>query len=131
MRTPESIFGKSSVSRVHVHFAISNSRKGSCGEVVRATQWFHIRAKTATILPSVMGKIPEEFEVGGRERKVGELLGNVNEAVVVVEVEAYPEPKALLPDELAGLKRRLGTDRKVAEHIGGSRAFVTENLPPS
>ena len=63
---------------------------------------------------------------GGQDRKVGERLGEPGEAVVIVEIEAYPEAKVLTAGELALLRNELGSDRRVAERIGGTRGFVRD-----
>ena len=65
---------------------------------------------------------------GGQVHKVGERLGELNEAVIDVEFEPYPEAKALGLPELAALKGSLRTNARVAEHIGGSQGFVRDAL---
>ncbi len=51
-------------------------------------------------------------------------------SVIVFELEAYPEPKVLLREELKELLDRLGTTVGIAKFIGASQAFVWERLNP-
>ena len=51
--------------------------------------------------------------------------------VLTVEIEAYPEPKVLLPNELRRLMDRFDNSIQVGNHIGASSAFVRENLNKS
>lgn len=60
---------------------------------------------------------------GGEGRKVGELR-----PLVVFELEAWPEPKALSRDELQVLMKHFRSTIKVAKHIGASQAFVWSKL---
>jgi hypothetical protein len=60
---------------------------------------------------------------GGEGRKVSELR-----PVIVFELEAYPEPKALSRIELLALIKIFSSTVKVARHIGSSQAFVWEQL---
>ena len=69
--------------------------------------------------------LPNFTGLYAQSRKVGEPA-----AVVCVEFEAYPEPKALLPAELSELVVLHGTTQKVAYHIGASEAFVRQNMSP-
>ena len=51
------------------------------------------------------------------------------DAVVVVEFEAYPEPKVLSPAVLAALAMRYGGFTRAARAIGGvSEGFVRQNM---
>ena len=61
--------------------------------------------------------------------KVGEPRGaKGRDAVVCLEVAAYPEAKILSPSQLATLVRRLGDTTRVAAFIGASEAFVRQNM---
>lgn len=60
---------------------------------------------------------------GGEGLKVGE-----HRAVVVFELEAFPEPRALSRDDLRKLMIPLKTTVAVADYIGASQAFVWEQL---
>lgn len=60
---------------------------------------------------------------GGEGRKVGE-----HSAVVIFELEAYPEPKALSCDDLKTLIKRFKTTVAVAKYIGASQSFVSFKL---
>jgi hypothetical protein len=64
-------------------------------------------------------KLTIESEIGGESRKVCEHL-----PVVVFELEAWPEPKALSRVELKLLMKNFRSTIKVAKHIGASQAFV-------
>jgi len=46
---------------------------------------------------------------------------------VIFELEAYPEPKSLSPDDLSALYDQLGTNKLVADHIGSSTNFACGN----
>jgi hypothetical protein len=48
--------------------------------------------------------------------------------VVCFEFEAYPEPKALSPDQLQELYKRLGSFVRVGQTIGTSEGFVRQNM---
>lgn len=48
--------------------------------------------------------------------------------MVIFELEAYPEPKALLKADLLVLMKRFSSTVKVSSHIGASQAFVWEKL---
>jgi hypothetical protein len=48
-----------------------------------------------------------------------------------LELEAYPEPKALRPEELRLLATEKGGSQAAADFIGASEAFVRQNLPQS
>lgn len=63
------------------------------------------------------------FRFGGESRKVDEHC-----AVVIFELEAYPEPKVLSVRDLEGLMRVFGSTVKVAKYIGASQAFVWGQL---
>lgn len=65
---------------------------------------------------------------GGREPNVGEWFSETSHGVVVLEVEAYPEPKVLSAAELRLLKAVLGSNRKVATHIEGSTGLVRDKM---
>ncbi|MDG0817195.1 hypothetical protein [Bdellovibrio svalbardensis] len=60
---------------------------------------------------------------GGESRKVDEHC-----AVVIFELEAYPEPKAASAVDLEALMRVFGSTVKVAKHIGASQAHVWQRL---
>ncbi|QLY25770.1 hypothetical protein [Bdellovibrio sp. KM01] len=60
---------------------------------------------------------------GGESHKVDE-----HSPVVIFELEAYPEPKALSVGALKELMAVLGSTVKVAKHIGASQAFVWDKL---
>lgn len=62
-----------------------------------------------------------------RRGKVGE-PGTHGNGVVWVEFEAYPEPKALRPEELAAIVSVQGATQEAANHIGASEAFVRQNM---
>ncbi len=66
--------------------------------------------------------------IAGQVSKVGERIGELSDAVVVIEIEAYPEPKALGPADLRPLKAVLLTNEGVAKHVGGSQGFVRDQL---
>ena len=66
------------------------------------------------------------MESGGQDNKLVEPLTPLNGPVVILEVEAYPEPKAPSPSELDALHISLGTNEKVAAHIGGSEGYVRD-----
>lgn len=59
------------------------------------------------------------FGNGGEGRKVVELL-----PVIIFELEAWAEPKALSRLELMALMKEFNSTVKVAKHIGASQAFV-------
>lgn len=63
---------------------------------------------------------------GGQERKVVEPFRGLNEPVITVEFEAFPEAKALTVGELDRLHVRFGTNLRVAAHIGGSEGAVRD-----
>ena len=48
-------------------------------------------------------------------------------ALVVFELEAYPEPRSPSPEELRALYRRYKSFYRVAEVIGASEAFARQN----
>lgn len=48
-------------------------------------------------------------------------------ALVVFELEAYPEPKSLDQADLRALYARYGSFHRVAKHIGSSEAFARLN----
>ncbi len=60
---------------------------------------------------------------GARVEQVDEPL-----TTFIIELEAYPEAKALSPKELSQLYRALGSFKKVAEVIGSSESFATQNV---
>jgi hypothetical protein len=60
---------------------------------------------------------------GGEGHKVGELS-----AVVIFDLEAYPEPKILSRAELKHLMRSYGTTVAVAKFVGCSQSHVSERL---
>ena len=60
---------------------------------------------------------------GGEGHKVGEHL-----SAVLFELEAYPEPKSLISDELKHLMDVLGTTVAVAKFLGCSQSHVSERL---
>lgn len=68
-----------------------------------------------------------------RYMKFGRELTQVDEPpyrgspAVIFELEAYPEPKALSATQLSALYEQLGTNKRVAEHIGASKNFVQSN----
>jgi hypothetical protein len=43
-----------------------------------------------------------------------------------MEIETFPDPKALSAQELEQLYAKLGTSQKVATHIGGTLSFVRD-----
>ena len=47
--------------------------------------------------------------------------------VLCVELEAYPEPKILGPEELAAVVIEQGGIQKAADRIGASYVFVWQN----
>jgi hypothetical protein len=51
-------------------------------------------------------------------------------ALVVFELEAYPEPKSLDQADLCALYGRYGSFHRVAKHIGTSEAFARLNAKP-
>ncbi len=67
---------------------------------------------------------------GEVDMKFGRELTQVDEppyrgsTTVIFELEAYPEPKSLSPDDLKALYLKLGTNKRVAAHIGTSTNFV-------
>ena len=63
---------------------------------------------------------------GGESWKVGERAG-VRNTVLCVEIEAYPEPKILLPQGLANIVGKEGGIQKAANRIGASYVFVWQN----
>jgi len=50
------------------------------------------------------------------------------EAILQVELEAFPEPKALFPSDLRYLADKLGGYAQAARWIGTSEAFVRQNV---
>jgi len=64
-----------------------------------------------------------EIKLGGKGSRVDE-----HSAVVIFELEAYPEPKSLPIGVLEQLMAVLGSTVKVAKYIGASQAFVWEKL---
>jgi len=60
---------------------------------------------------------------GGESRKVGELW-----PVVLFDLKAWPEPKAVSQDELRALMKQFKSTIKVAKQIGASQAFVWDKL---
>ncbi|MBI2606214.1 MAG: hypothetical protein HYW49_09065 [Deltaproteobacteria bacterium] len=75
------------------------------------------------------------FKSGARGEKVGEhpaglYLPPNQRATLVIEAEAYPEPRSLNQGELAALIKRFGGTLRAAEHIGASEAFVRQNIKP-
>lgn len=66
-----------------------------------------------------------EYEIrnGGEGRKVDELS-----AVVIFDLEAYPEPKSLRHEDLKELMTRFKTTVAVAKYIGASQSFVSFKL---
>ena len=77
---------------------------------------------------SYVRKIKRQVLQLAQRWKVGERTGEGKCAVVCVELEAYPEPKVLTPNELAGLALNCGGARQAAAHIGASEAFVRQNM---
>jgi hypothetical protein len=61
------------------------------------------------------------FLNGGENAKVGE-----HPAVVIFELEAYPEPKILTSEELKSLLKLHGSLRALAEELGCSIGFISE-----
>jgi len=72
---------------------------------------------------------------GAQEEQVGELFSDLNDdlirseafAILVVEFEAFPEPKILNTRELRALLKKYGGGVLTAEVIGASEAFVRQN----
>lgn len=62
-------------------------------------------------------------KIGGESHRVDEHL-----TVVIFELEAYPEPKAVPVTDLEELMAVHGSTVKVAKHIGTSQAFVWQRL---
>ncbi len=58
---------------------------------------------------------------GGENAKVGE-----HSAVVIFELEAYPEPKILSSEDLKDLLKRYGSLRTLAEVLRCSIGFISE-----
>ncbi len=58
---------------------------------------------------------------GGENAKVGE-----HSAVVIFELEAYPEPKILTSIELKKLLKSYGSVRVLAESLGCSFGFISD-----
>ena len=68
---------------------------------------------------------------GAQERQVDEPLESSlfrAEAIIHVELEAFPEPKALLPSDLKALVSKHGNYVAVGRLIGASACFVSQNL---
>jgi hypothetical protein len=61
------------------------------------------------------------FLNGGDNAKVGE-----HSAVVIFELEAYPEPKILSSKELKDLLKLYGSVRALAERLGCSIGFISD-----
>jgi hypothetical protein len=53
---------------------------------------------------------------------------NSSRVLVCIEVEAYPEPKTLLPAELKALHVRFKSFTRAGDAIGTSEGFVRQNL---
>ncbi|MNJ94887.1 hypothetical protein D3C87_125910 [compost metagenome] len=67
------------------------------------------------------------FGNGARVAVVDEpLLGNV-QALIEIEFDETPEPKALLPADLLQLVKVYGSYLKAAVAIGASEAFIRQN----
>ncbi len=68
--------------------------------------------------------------------KIGRELTQVDEppyqgsTTLVIELEAYPEPKSLSSTDLKALYARFKTNKRVAMHIGSSINFVRDNKKP-
>lgn len=63
----------------------------------------------------------------GRELTQVDEPPDLSSTTVIFELEAYPEPKCLSPDDLRALYDQLGTNKLVAAHIGTSTNFVRGN----
>jgi hypothetical protein len=76
--------------------------------------------------------------IGAEEHQVDELktalakgfIGSEAISVLVLEVEAYPEPKSLTAGQLRKLIIKFGSSRKVGNVIGACEAFVRQNSTP-
>ncbi len=66
-------------------------------------------------------KNPVRYENGGENAKVGE-----HPAVVIFELEVYPEPKILSTNELKDLLRLYGSVRALAKELGCSIGFICD-----
>jgi hypothetical protein len=64
----------------------------------------------------------EVDEPKARPSKV--FMGSEVQATLVLESEAYPEPKYLTPAQLKALKTKYGSCRNVARLIGVCKEFV-------
>lgn len=69
----------------------------------------------------------EKIYNGGQEREVGERVFGPT-VTLAFDVEAYPDPKALMPAELERLKTSLKTNRRVADYLGVSKGMVRDRL---
>jgi hypothetical protein len=67
-----------------------------------------------------------KFLNGAEVEQVDEPLWEPS-ALVVFELEAYPEPKSLDQADLCALYGRYGSFHRVAKHIGTSEAFARLN----
>ena len=66
-----------------------------------------------------------KFKNGARVEQVDE--HRFEEAVVIFEFEAYPEPKVLSPFELQALYDRYKSFYRVGDVIGASEGFARQN----
>ena len=74
--------------------------------------------------------------IGARDFQVDELFSGVNydlkrpdvNAVLVIDLKAYLEPKILNPRELKALIKRFGGSQQAADAVGASEAFVRQNV---
>jgi hypothetical protein len=65
--------------------------------------------------------IGKNLKNGGENAKVGE-----HSAVVIFELEAYPEPKILSSQELKYLLKLYDSVRSLAERLGCSIGFISD-----
>ena len=64
---------------------------------------------------------------GARVQEVDEPFSR---AIICIELEAYSEPRALLPNQLSHLLKLYGSYVRTAEVIGASEGFVRQAVKP-